>query len=569
MRKNRNKCRRISIFARIAIASTILTMMVAATIGINSTLRRRQETIEMAGMMTEEVALLSKVVLSAEDIDKAVEGDEDAQQLLCEQLNDVRENSGMEYVYLLMEKDGQWVYLADGSEDASDFGDAYEDDYELLEACINGENYVSDTFEQYEDMYLINTYCLIDEECKVLLGADLDATSYKERIDKAWRWVIGLMASTTAFAVSILTAVAWSVASKIRKVTDKIEEINSSDGDLTTKLDIKSGDEMELLADSFNSLLDYIRSIVNSVKINTVELRESAHKLNELVVTQNDATQNTASAMEEMSAATEEISASLQSITGNVNNATESAEKLDSKVYEKANHADTIMSNVSNKAEQVRVMADNIKDNVGAMTAEVHAKLEESKHVTEIRKLTEAILEIASQTNLLSLNARIEAAHAGDAGKGFAVVASEIQKLADNCASTAKDIQRIADRVINAVEELINTSNEFIEFTEQTTETQFNELLELSDSYYKDADEFKTALDEMVESTRSLQDDMNSINTAVRDVSLAVDENARGITEVAEATSGMSSDIQTITEIADKNKKASDEIGAEMNKFKS
>ena len=113
--------------------------------------------------------------------------------------------------------------------------------------------------------------------------------------------------------------------------------------------------------------------------------------------------------------------------------------------------------------------------------------LENSKSVEKVAQLTEEILNISSQTNLLTLNASIEAARAGEAGKGFAVVADEIRQLADSSRETANNIQSINEMVIRAVQGLMKSSEEIIAYINKTILPDYESFVKSGQQYSEDA----------------------------------------------------------------------------------
>ena len=192
---------------------------------------------------------------------------------------------------------------------------------------------------------------------------------------------------------------------------------------------------------------------------------------------------------------------------------------------------------------------------------------EDSKAVYKIQELTSAIIEIAERTNLLALNASIEAARAGDAGRGFAVVASEIKKLAEGCSATATDIQGKTDIVINSVDKLINEANHMIQFIDEVTIEAYDKMEKLSADYNADAESFFKAFEQVTDHTRDLQEAMDSISLAIKSVSVAVDENANGVTSVASTMTNMQTDVIKVVEVMDKNKEIVHSVNEEVNKF--
>lgn len=170
--------------------------------------------------------------------------------------------------------------------------------------------------------------------------------------------------------------------------------------------------------------------------------------------------------MEEMSAAMEETSATLRQVNESTGDVYENVQKIS----DNANEGQTFSGGIMHKAAEIYDSAVTAQKEAQIKAKEIAAavneKIEKSKAVQEISVLTDNILNITSQTNLLSLNASIEAARAGEAGRGFAVVANELGNLATNSAEAAVQIQKVSAEVIQAVDELAESAEGVANVTE-------------------------------------------------------------------------------------------------------
>ena len=175
--------------------------------------------------------------------------------------------------------------------------------------------------------------------------------------------------------------------------------------------------------------------------------------------------------------------------------------------------------------------------------------LEESRSVEKIKQLTGEILDITSQTNLLSLNASIEAARAGEAGKGFAVVADEIRALADSSANTANNIQNISNLVISAVEKLAGNAETMLQFVDEKVLQDYDEFVVVVEKYEHDADSMNNLIGDFSKNTGEIRDTISAMTTGLNDISVAVDESAKGVTNVAESAVSLVASMAQIQQI--------------------
>ena len=198
---------------------------------------------------------------------------------------------------------------------------------------------------------------------------------------------------------------------------------------------------------------------------------------------------------------------------------------------------------------------------------DVAEAVEASKSVNEIAKLTENILNIAAQTNLLALNASIEAARAGEAGRGFAVVADEIRQLADSSRETANNIQEISGKVIEAVNNLSGNATEMIRFVDEKVALDYDNFVKIIGNYDADSDQASNTFNEFAVKSKDSLGTMNDMNEGINNISIAIEESAKGVTNVAQEISQLVTAISAITVQADENKNLSEDLSDEVAKF--
>lgn len=282
----------------------------------------------------------------------------------------------------------------------------------------------------------------------------------------------------------------------------------------------------------------------------------------------SDSANSVSASMEEMSASMEEIAATLDTlVSGNSDVVSEV-----SNVGKQVNDGVGLVAEIQIRAENMHRDTLAGKKSAGEIMDEMRDTLktavEESRSVEKIRELTGEILDIASQTNLLSLNASIEAARAGEAGRGFAVVADEIRGLADNSTSTANNIQEISDMVTGAVNKLASSAERLMEFIDDKIMTDYDGFVDVVTKYKEDADAVNEILTVISTNTSTISGTMQSMNTSISDISIAVDENAKGIVLVAESVGTLVQELGQIKEETVKNERISLQLGDEVKKFK-
>lgn len=170
----------------------------------------------------------------------------------------------------------------------------------------------------------------------------------------------------------------------------------------------------------------------------------------------------------------------------------------------------------------------------GSIRGGLSSALDEVKIVNEINVLTDSILNITAQTNLLALNASIEAARAGEAGRGFAVVAEEIRQLAEQSQEAVANIQGITGKVDDAVGKLATNADGMFKFVDGEVLQSFDMFDQMATEYNVDAGEISDMVTGFSAASEELLSSIESVLTAIRDITVAMDEGAKGTYNIAE-----------------------------------
>lgn len=382
------------------------------------------------------------------------------------------------------------------------------------------------------------------------------------------RTIIAISAAAFAFAVVIvLFRVARPLSIATKGMNEIIRDIDNGQGDLTKRIKIVSNDEIAALGIGINKFLEKLQNILKVISDNAQNMEAVVSDVMVSVDTSNKS-------VEDVSNVTNELSATMNTMSESASVINQSTSDMEEKVNAIAGRTNTIneySKEMKVHADEIELSArtnmENTTKKVNDMLTILKKAIEDSESVNEVSALTNEILSIARYTKLLSINASIEAAKAGDAGKGFSVVASEIGSLANSSRECADKIQRINETVINAVTNLSENSGELVEFMSACILPEFEAFVKSGEEYRNKATFIENSMDEFNERIIEFQHSMIQISESIDSIANSVNESAKGVNMVTERTNILVDDMNRITDKMDVNKNISSSLKAETDVF--
>ncbi len=430
----------------------------------------------------------------------------------------------------------------------------------FLQSTQSGSNITEQLDEAYSTLY-----SLIDDEVN---NASTALNGQFTLSDRANIIIFAILIATGIIIILAILKIVRPLQSANGQLSKIISDIDSSKGDLTSRININSHDEVGELVDGINLFIEKLQEIMKRIRSHSenilVSSKEIAYKINE----SGNNTNEVSATMDEIAAAMQEISATVEELSSGSENIFESIIHLTDKI----NDGNVLTKDIQSRSLNYKTEIENEKTNAVAIINEIKNTLEQSiensKEAAQIQSLTENILQIASQTNLLSLNASIEAAHAGEAGKGFSVVAAQISELAESSRTIAKNIQEISTLVTESVTGLSSNSKKLLEFVNNDVLTDYDKFVAISDNYYNDAVNVNNILEEFTNGTSALKTTMSEMNHGINDISTTIEESANGTNDISSRIRNIASSVEAIKSQTAENQSIGNELKKNVEVFK-
>jgi len=403
--------------------------------------------------------------------------------------------------------------------------------------------------------------------------------------------IIGFISAAVGVIVAVFAG--RSITKPLTGMTKIVKYTGS--GDLTKRVNIKSNDEIGELANGFNTMLDNIKGLITTIQQESgrlsdigdtlagssektaVAVKEIAGNIQNI---QNLAVNQSAS-VTETNATMEQISGNIQKLNEHVVHQTESVSQSSSAVEQMISNINSVTQTLFQNTDKVNELTEASGVGRGGLQTVVSDVQEIAKESEGLMKINAVMEDIASQTNLLSMNAAIEAAHAGDAGNGFAVVAGEIRKLAVSSGEQSKTIVTVLKKIRGSIDKISNSTGNALESFEaieggiHTVSDQEGNIRGAMEEQGEGSKQILDAIGQLNDITQQVKDSSTEmlegakeIISEGRNLEKATVEITGGMNEMAASVEQISAAVTEVNNISGQNKEIIDNLVVAVSKFK-
>lgn len=467
--------------------------------------------------------------------------------------------------YMINVESGMYILADDKSLIATEIQD--EMLLNIMDLIKDGQGTGKISYKGEDGKYVAN-YQYIDEHGWAVVSYDSEKNINSAASKNMF--VLRVICIIFVFVVSILAFVMIFFSTKpLRYVEDSIIRLSRLNLNRNNKLKPWIGTKSEIgkIATAMNSLYGALGDIVETLSTCSSSLNDSAVAMQDssdvLISCVTDNSRITTTFAEH----TEEINNTVARVDQEIADIAIAVSEVENRIKQGDSHSNQLLKKVEEMQQLANTTMANTNKQITENQKEIEKAIEELQTLTRIDEMAAQILDITSQTNLLSLNASIEAARAGEAGRGFAVVAGEIGNLANSSSDTATQIQAICNETKNNISHVRSCFDQVILFLQNDVQTQFTEFAAATNDYYESIRDIQQIISDVAKDSEIFVNTVHNIQAQIREVSDAPDAQNIRSSEVLEKAKQTEETTEAMTVIVGRNKENANAISGILERF--
>ena len=567
------KVRRISITTKILVVVAALLLVSDAVMGLVLINRAKNA---MLNQINDKILAISDSAASNFDPELLATYTEDdigtqKQQDILDALVVFRDHANIEYIYTVKaESPKDFVFVVDTDpEEPADYGDEVEYTDALYAASLGTSSVDAEPYTDEWGTHYSGYSPVFGSNGEVvgIIGIDISAEMFEEQLGVLTGSIVIVCILSLVIGVIILLLFTFSIKKGFGILDTKLEDIADGSGDLTKSIELKSGDELELIGNKVNRFIDQVRGLVQGVSGASDDVMRIGEELKGTVSANAGSMRSINNEIESISSSMQQCSAATSSMAGALENTTDDIEDLSKEIAKVHEIVDKASINAGDAARKATQKQQNAVQTLKAIEDHVEAASKEAAMIEQVKEIADQINEIASQTQILSLNAQIEAARAGDQGKGFAVVATEVGHLSSEISEAVGRISDINNKVIDAVKKLLDSSSEMSEFMSRTVVADYEDYANVGKDYGATTADIDETLQSLQSRSQQIARLIRRVDDSIDDISASVEDCAMRATQLAGTASGIASEMDTLERAADENEAQARLLGEQISKY--